>query len=131
MTVFFFLIVRRPPRSTTTYTLYPYPTLVRSNVRTAEPEANRDAILCLVATELTHGATTTTYAPRANVTRRQMSLFVQRLADLLDSLETGEPELEELPEYDPAELSYPDVAVGSSGAEAIGQLSQVDRQSAV
>src|SRR3546814_13928068 len=53
-----------------------------------------------------------------------MSLFVQRLADLLDSLETGEPELEELPEYDPAELSYTDVAVGSSGAEAIGQLSQ-------
>src|SRR3546814_152615 len=91
---------------------------------TAEPEATRDAILCLVATELTQGATTTTYAPRANVTRRQMSLFVQRLADLLDSLETGQPELEELPAYDPAELSYTDVAVGSSGAEAIGQLSQ-------
>src|SRR3546814_18802145 len=53
-----------------------------------------------------------------------MSLFVQRLADLLDSLETGQPELEELPAYDPAELSYTDVAVGSSGAEAIGQLSQ-------
>src|SRR3546814_10068368 len=46
---------------------------------TAEPEATRDAILCLVATDLTQGATTTTYAPRANVTRRQMSLFVQRL----------------------------------------------------
>src|SRR3546814_9970259 len=57
------------------------------------------------SSDLTKGATTTTYAPRANVTRRQMSLFVQRLADLLDSLETGEPELEELPEYDPAELS--------------------------
>src|SRR3546814_15280945 len=28
---FFFLIIRRPPRSTRTYTLFPYTTLFRSN----------------------------------------------------------------------------------------------------
>src|SRR3546814_18808570 len=88
---------------------------------TAEPEATRDAILCLVATDLTQGATTTTYAPRANVTRRQMSLFVQRLADLLDSLETGEPELAALPEYDPAALRYPDLPAGSQTGRTAGQ----------
>src|SRR3546814_17352280 len=30
MTVFFFLMIRRPPRSTRTYTLFPYTTLFRS-----------------------------------------------------------------------------------------------------
>src|SRR3546814_897031 len=32
MSVFFFLLIRRPPRSTRTYTLFPYTTLVRSAV---------------------------------------------------------------------------------------------------
>src|SRR3546814_16499919 len=33
MLVFFFLMIRRPPRSTRTDTLFPYTTLFRSNVR--------------------------------------------------------------------------------------------------
>src|SRR3546814_6809420 len=33
MTLFFFLIIRRPPRSTRTDTLFPYTTLFRSNQR--------------------------------------------------------------------------------------------------
>src|SRR3546814_12440431 len=32
---FFFLMIRRPPRSTRTYTLFPYTTLFRSAVRNA------------------------------------------------------------------------------------------------
>src|SRR3546814_13147588 len=33
---FFFLIIRRPPRSTRTYTLFPYTTLFRSGLRVVE-----------------------------------------------------------------------------------------------
>src|SRR3546814_12203079 len=32
LNIFFFLIIRRPPRSTRTYTLFPYPTLFRSHL---------------------------------------------------------------------------------------------------
>src|SRR3546814_1365694 len=32
MVLFFFLLIRRPPRSTRTYTLFPYTTLFRSDV---------------------------------------------------------------------------------------------------
>src|SRR3546814_5213843 len=40
---FFFLMIRRPPRSTRTDTLFPYTTLFRSRLAAAEGRADRDA----------------------------------------------------------------------------------------
>src|SRR3546814_5608817 len=39
--MFFFLMIRRPPRSTRTDTLFPYTTLFRSRLRAAQPGACR------------------------------------------------------------------------------------------
>jgi hypothetical protein len=89
-----------------------------------EPAGTRAVILCLVATELTTGTTPTTYTPGGTVTRRQMALFIERLADLADEHERAD--LEELPEWD-GTSDFSDVVVGDDpGAEAIGRLSQAD-----
>ncbi len=88
-----------------------------------ESNSTRETILCLVGTGLTKGTTSTTYSPAGTVTRRQMALFVKRLADLLDRLETGAAPLAPLPAYD-GTSDYSDVATSDSGAAAIGQLSQ-------
>src|SRR3546814_7503308 len=42
MIMFFFLMIRRPPRSTRTDTLFPYTTLFRSDVGTRQHRRNRD-----------------------------------------------------------------------------------------
>src|SRR3546814_8022187 len=44
---FFFLMIRRPPKSTRTYTLFPYTTLFRSGIRasTSAEFSNRDAFV--------------------------------------------------------------------------------------
>jgi hypothetical protein len=89
----------------------------------AETTPTRTTILCLVATELTSGTTATTYTPGGTVTRRQMALFVKRLADLLDDLETGNPPLKALPTYD-GSSDFSDVPADDVAASAIGQLSQ-------
>jgi hypothetical protein len=90
----------------------------------AEPAGTRAVILCLVAAELTTGTTSTTYTPGGTVTRRQMALFIQRLADLANEHERAD--LEELPEWD-GTSDYSDVdADDDPGAEAIGRLSQAD-----
>ncbi|MGH9276477.1 MAG: S-layer homology domain-containing protein, partial [Acidimicrobiales bacterium] len=91
----------------------------------AEAVANREAILCLVATGLTSGTTATTYTPEGTVTRRQMALFITRLADLLNDLENGSTPLAALPTYD-GTSDFDDVAADDPGAAAIGQLSQAD-----
>src|SRR3546814_13175386 len=39
---FFFLMIRRPPRSTRTYTLFPYTTLFRSDMPLHEGQAGGD-----------------------------------------------------------------------------------------
>src|SRR3546814_6497656 len=47
MLCFFFLMIRRPPRSTRTDTLFPYTTLFRSTLADGEPRNNffkRDAV---------------------------------------------------------------------------------------
>jgi hypothetical protein len=81
-----------------------------------------DEIICLVATGLTTGVTSTSYQPAASITRRQMALFIKRTADLADELEITA--LTALPAYD----GVPDFAdiAGESAAikEAIGQLNQ-------
>ena len=90
----------------------------------AESAPTRETILCLVATGLTAGTTPTTYTPGGQVTRRQMALFIKRLADLLDDLETGD--LEALPAYDNIP-DYPDVLTEDPEfQEAIGQLTQAE-----
>jgi hypothetical protein len=87
-----------------------------------ESAATREVILCLVHTEITQGATATTYEPGGTVTRRQMALFIKRLADLLNEHETSE--LTDLPAYDNIP-DYPDVLTeGAAFREAIGQLTQ-------
>src|SRR3546814_1612531 len=43
--MFFFLMIRRPPRSTRTDTLFPYTTLVRSFISNPLPEGRLDDIL--------------------------------------------------------------------------------------
>lgn len=91
----------------------------------SETPATRETILCLVATHLTAGTTATTYTPGGTVTRRQMALFIKRLADLLDGLQTGTPPLPALPAYDNTS-DFSDVAADDPGASAIGQLSQAD-----
>src|SRR3546814_20039305 len=40
LSIFFFVMIRRPPRSTRTDTLFPYTTLFRSNAFVPEPSAN-------------------------------------------------------------------------------------------
>lgn len=88
----------------------------------AESPATREVILCLVATELTAGTTRTTFTPGGEVTRRQMALFIKRLADLLNELETTP--LTALPAYDNAPDYTDVVAEKPEFREAIGQLSQ-------
>jgi hypothetical protein len=89
-----------------------------------ESPATRDAIVCLVHTEITQGVTATTFEPGGTVTRRQMALFIKRLADLLNEHETSD--LTDLPAYDNIP-DYPDVvAEGAAFKEAIGQLTQAD-----
>lgn len=89
-----------------------------------ESPETREVILCLVDTGLTHGTTATTYSPGGPVTRRQMSLFVKRMADLLNQLE--ETPLEDLPVYDGVP-DYPDIILEDlEFQEAIGQLTQAE-----
>ena len=88
-----------------------------------ESANTRETILCLVATQLTTGTTATTYTPGGSVTRRQMAVFIKRLADLYNTLETGSPPLPSLPTYD-GSPDFADVSASDPGATAIGQLSQ-------
>ncbi|HEX9765191.1 MAG TPA: S-layer homology domain-containing protein [Nitriliruptorales bacterium] len=91
----------------------------------SESASTRSVILCLVATALTSGTSPTTFTPGGSVTRRQMALFVKRLADLLDDLESGSVALAPLPEYD-GSPDFSDVSANDAGAEAIGQLAQAE-----
>lgn len=91
----------------------------------AEQDGTAAAIRCLVTAGITKGVTDDTYGPGASVTRRQMALFVKRLADLLDDLDV-EDGVEALPAYDGV-VDYPDVALESAEVqEAIGQLDQAE-----
>ena len=57
-------------------------------------------IECLFNTGITVGTSATTYSPNANVQRRQMALFLVRLADVLEENETSEAAITELPDAD-------------------------------
>jgi hypothetical protein len=88
-----------------------------------ETASTRQVIICLVATKVTTGTTATTYSPGGTVTRRQMAVFVKRLADLANAQETGSFELAPLPAYTGV-TGYPDVKHGEQGAVEIGQLTK-------
>lgn len=89
---------------------------------TTESPATRETILCMVATGLTAGTTRTTYTPGGLVTRRQMALFIKRLADEVDELERVP--MQGLPPYDGIP-DYRDVVTEEPAfREAIGQLNQ-------
>ena len=89
----------------------------------AEPDVVREVIACLSATGLTAGTTETTFSPGASVTRRQMAVFIKRLADLLDARSVADG-LRALPPYDEA-VEFSDVVGENREFEvAIGQLNQ-------
>lgn len=71
-----------------------------------EADPSYEEIVCLVATEVTTGVTATTYEPNSFVTRRQMALFLTRVAAEANRLEIDD-NIEELPE--PAANEFDDV----------------------
>ena len=81
-----------------------------------------DEIICLVATNLTKGTTPTTYSPNASITRRQMALFIKRLADLANTLDTG-TQIAALPADDGTTAPFTDIEGESAETKAaISQL---------
>lgn len=91
-----------------------------TDVQTTDPSFGE--IVCLVATEITTGVTATTYEPNSFVTRRQMALFLTRLASEADRLEVGDS-INELPA--PTAPTFSDVSGESQFVkDAISQLDQ-------
>lgn len=85
-----------------------------------------DEIVCLFQAGITQGKTATTYAPAGDLTRREMALFLTRLANTANENEATGADLADLPPYDNVD-DYPDVATESQNVkEAIDQLSQVE-----
>lgn len=92
----------------------------------AETTATREVILCLVATGLTKGRSATIFDPGGTVSRRQMALFIKRLADELERLEASTPGFPKLPPYDNVP-DYTDVVTEEPDfRQAIGQLTQAE-----
>jgi hypothetical protein len=90
----------------------------------SETDPSYDEIVCLFQAALTTGTGDgTTYSPNGTLTRRQMALFLKRLIDKANELETGD--LEDLPEYDGDTDPFTDIDDEDEAfQEAIGQLSQ-------
>jgi hypothetical protein len=66
------------------------------------------AVRCIATAGITTGVTATTYAPQANVTRRQMASFIARLVDASSAREVNEAAVRELP-APPATSPFVDV----------------------
>lgn len=93
-----------------------------TDVQTTDP--SYEEIVCLVATQVTTGVTATTYEPNSFVTRRQMALFLTRVAAEADRLEIDD-NINELPE--PAANEFPDVEDEEQFIQdAISQLAQAE-----
>ena len=96
-----------------------------ADVTSADP--SYDEIVCLFQADITQGKNTTppTYAPNGTLTRREMALFLKRLADTADANEVDD-NVAALPAYDGTE-DYSDTSAESAAVkEAIGQLSQAE-----
>lgn len=85
-----------------------------------ESAETRSLIGCLVGTGITQGATATTFEPGGSVTRRQMAMFIKRLADLLVTLDTSS-KLPNLPTRS-GQQRYSDVGPADPAAAAVDQL---------
>lgn len=93
-----------------------------TDVQTTDPSYAE--IVCLVATEITTGVTATTYEPNSFVTRRQMALFLVRLANEADRLEIAD-NINELPA--PADTDFSDTEDEEQFIEdAISQITQAN-----
>src|SRR3546814_13015105 len=103
----FFLMSRRPPRSTHTVTLFPYPTLFRALGLIAGTSADGiDAALVSFAPNLqVHAAHTVAYAPLLREQILQLSQASARVA--------------------PDDLARLDTAIGRAFAEAAEQVIEV------
>ncbi|MEX2294620.1 MAG: S-layer homology domain-containing protein, partial [Acidimicrobiales bacterium] len=55
----------------------------------SDADGAQAVIACLVDAGITTGTTATTYSPNGSVTRRQMVLFLKRLADMANAEDTG------------------------------------------
>src|SRR3546814_4444150 len=103
-------MIRRPPRSTRTDTLFPYTTLFRS---------------CLSFAAITRGgprgAPANEYGPRLVIERDEMASFLVRLLDLKAGLSRDGNTLFAPAEFDGAN-SFSDVAVDSPHMDAINRL---------
>src|SRR3546814_2503275 len=87
MWCFFFLMIRRPPRSTRTDTLFPYTTLFRSSfVKLASLKAGRDGRLVVVSDDLAWYADAAAIAPTLQAARDDWAEVAPRLAALSEDL---------------------------------------------
>src|SRR3546814_5146297 len=77
--VFFFLMIRRPPRSTRTDTLFPYTTLFRSDIAALGHQHDAQILGALVA----------------HILQDRQLLVGDQLRDRLDQLALGDPRSEE------------------------------------
>src|SRR3546814_1227102 len=93
--VCFFLMIRRPPRSTRTDTLFPYTTLFRSHIRSSSTQTNRhDEGITIMASdlldmrfELTKG-----YLNQNQLTKAELPDLISSIHQTLSDLSnTGSP----------------------------------------
>src|SRR3546814_13688419 len=85
--MFFFLMIRRPPRSTRTDTLFPYTTLFRSKVATLSTGTRRIVELaCLVAVR---PAVILLDEPMAGIAQRKSEAFGPLMLDLRRHLDAA------------------------------------------
>ena len=89
----------------------------------SDTDPSNAEITCLVNSGVTTGVTATTYEPNSPVTRRQMALFLKRVADTADANDTG-TQVTALPAGD-GTTPYTDIAGESAAVKAaIDQLDE-------
>ncbi len=89
----------------------------------SDTDPSNGEITCLVNSGVTTGVTTTTYEPNSPVTRRQMALFLKRVADSADANDTGN-QVTALPAGD-GTTAYTDIAGESAAVQAaVDQLDE-------
>jgi hypothetical protein len=92
-----------------------------SDITAADPAFGH--IVCLVATKITVGFPDGTYRPNAATARRQMALFLTRLADEANRLDAGN-NIAALPAYDGTPDFTDHAAEAADQEAAIGRLNQ-------
>src|SRR3546814_4267638 len=95
-------MIRRPPRSTRTYTLFPYTTLFRSDAEPAE-EREPSPVVCAPdpGHQLDHQPADQERGPEAGVDRAVLGSEVEEAGDLDGEVHDHEPEDPPPPVHDP------------------------------